>query len=284
MILSDTYSNFQGYSRIIEFYHQNKDKTSDNIELKLETWFEAPICSMLGAVIYLMQKKFNEIQIDPGVAEDILGRNGFLAFLGREKIADVQNTTISYQLLSATDHKYFNSYVMKELLSKPDLPRMSDLLKKKIAESIYEIFVNAQMHSDTEKIFTCGQFFPKKHYIEFMITDIGIGFKENVRRRFGVNLTSDQTIDWAMKNGHTTKRGVSGGIGLALLTEFIQKNNGRIQIISGNGYWEINNAVISRKIFQLPFPGTMVNIRVRTNDPAAYVLVSEKDISDDGIF
>jgi hypothetical protein len=284
MILRQMQGDYQSYAELIEFYHQNKDKTFEDIDLKLEGWFEAPICSMLGAVIYLLQKKFNNIQVDPGVAEDILGRNGFLAFLGREKIADFQNTTISYQLLSVTDHKYFNSYVMKELLSKPDLPQMSDLLKKKIAESIYEIFINAKMHSETEKIFTCGQFFPKKHRIEFMITDIGIGFKENIKHRFSADLTSAQAIGWAMKNGNTTKKEVSGGIGLALLTEFIQRNKGKIQIISGDGFWEMNGKEISGKTFPWLFPGTMVNICVLTDDPAAYALVSEKDISDDDIF
>ncbi|MDR4507873.1 MAG: hypothetical protein MRJ65_06500 [Candidatus Brocadiaceae bacterium] len=45
---------------------------------------------------------------------------------------------------------------------------------KKITESIYEIFVNAQIHSETDFIYTCGQFFPNKHMIEFTIKDTGI--------------------------------------------------------------------------------------------------------------
>ena len=122
------------------------------------------------------------------------------------------------------------------------------------------------MHSNTEKIFVCGQFYPIKHRIEFMITDIGVGIKNVVNKRFNTNLTAIQAIKWAIKDRHTTKQDVSGGIGLSLLHDFIKINKGKIQIISNRGFWELDNDNIITKNFDNEFPGTMVNISVQTND------------------
>lgn len=277
-------TDYWGYSQLIDFYQKNKDNWFGTVDLKLSDWFAAPACSMLGAIIFLLEKEITTVKLDPMGAKEILSRNGFLSFLGSDRVKDYNNTTISYQALSPSDHKFFNKYVMSELLERPDLPKMSALLKKKIAESIYEIFVNAQMHSKTEKIFTCGQFFPSKHTIEFMITDIGIGFAESLAQRFDVKVKPIQAISWAMKYGLTTKKNVSGGMGLTLLQEFIEKNNGAIQVVSGNGYWEKIGDKVEKREFSLPFPGTMVNIQVRTDDQTEYALAEENYINENDIF
>jgi len=255
----------------------------ETIQVDIHGWFPANMCSMLGAILYLFQRNLNNISIntEPSITT-ILEKNNFLSFFGHARISDTHNTTISYQMLNPNDHLFFNGYIFNEFLSKPDLPQMSPLLKKKIAESIYELFVNAQIHSHTEKIFTCGQHYPNKKEIEFMITDIGIGFKESVNRRFGANISSIQAIRWAMEEGHTTKEETSGGLGLSLLKEFIHKNNGKIQVISGDGYWEYSGESIIEQTFREPFPGTVINIRVRTDDPCQYRLKSKaKKIGND---
>jgi len=268
-------NDYSGYRKMIDFYHERRNSVFEMIPLSLGSWFPANTCSLLGALLYLLQNNLNTIEIDPGNAGDILTRNGFLSFFGNPKIPDRNNTAISYEVLDPQDNRYFSNYVFREFLSKPNLPKMTVALRKKVAESIYEIFINAKMHSDTEKIFTCGQFFPNKHIIEFMITDIGIGIPESINRRFGVSFDSVTAISWAMKSGNTTKQGVSGGIGLALLQEFISQNRGKIQVISGDGFWELNERGVETKVFTNEFPGTAINIYVRTNDPASYALVSE---------
>ena len=210
----------------------------------------------------------------------ILKKNGFLANYGYEKNPDVNNTTIQYLKLRASDSRYFNSYVMNELLSRSDLPKMSDSLKKKIAESIYEIFVNAQIHSKSDYIYTCGQFFPHKEKIEFTIVDMGIGFKKHINDSFNFSLSSVQTIKWALINGNTTKKDVPGGIGLSLLTEFIKLNRGKFQIISDDGFYEVGETENSG-FLDSPFPGTIVNMEFRTDDTNSYRLSSESDYTDD---
>ena len=275
MQFPDINNDFNSYQRMIEYYHDKKELFFETLDIKLAGWFSANSCSMLGAILSKLQDNLNVIHVDAGNARNILERNGFLSFFGHEKTVDINNTTISYQHLSPEDDRYFNNYVMNEFLNKPDLPDMTKTLKRKLAESIYEIFINAKMHSGSDKIFTCGQFFPKRNEIEFMITDIGIGIREVVNRRFNTNLSSVQAIKWAITEGHTTKQGVSGGIGFSILGEFIEKNRGKIQIISNDGFWESSVSQVSTKFFKHEFPGTVVNISVRTDDDAHYSLVDE---------
>lgn len=273
--LRDIQNDFESYNQLINLYTHNKNKWIENIDINLSGWFSANTCSMLGAILTKFQDDLNTVNINANDSENILERNGFLAFFGHERAIDYYNTTIPYQVLSVDDDRYFNNYVFKVFISKPELPQMTTALKKKLTESIYEIFINAKMHSETRKIFICGQFFPKKEKIEFMITDIGLGIKNVVNNAFDANLSAIQAIKWAVQDKNTTKKGVSGGIGLSLLYEFIELNKGKVQIISNEGFWELNEGNITTKKFDNEFPGTMVNISVRTDDQNAYMLSSE---------
>lgn len=273
--ISDIDNDFKGYERLINLYEKNKNKMFEDININLTGWFPANTCSMLGAILTKFQDDLNTITVDADKAESILERNSFLSFFGHEKVNDYNNTTIPYQVLSIEDDRYFNNYVFNEFLSKSGLPTMTNTLKKKIMESIYEIFINAKMHSHTSKIFVCGQFFPGKHIIEFMMTDTGLGIKNVVNSRFNTKLSAVPTIEWAVQDRHTTKQGISGGIGLSLLHEFINKNKGKFQIVSNEGFWQLENGNITTKSFNNEFPGTMVNILIRTDDQNSYRFADE---------
>jgi hypothetical protein len=236
----------------------------------------------LGAVLDKFAGNINEIVFDnisPQV-EQILSKNDFLTFYGRPRVTDDKHTTIKFQKLKPTDGKYFKKYVIEELIGRNELPRMSEAVKEKVVEAIYEIFVNAQIHSDTTYIYTCGQFFPQKNVIEFTIVDIGIGFKEKVNRRFDRNLSSVQAIKWAIKDRNTTKTDISGGIGLSVLKEFIEFNKGKMQIVSDDGFYEFEKRSESSRLFKGSFPGTVVNLQFRTDDSGNYILKCELDTNN----
>ncbi len=267
-------TSFNSYNSLVSLYSSHKERLFEHINVELMSWFAANNSSALGAVLYLLKKQLNTVTINAGCADSILHKNGFLSFFGEDKGIDTHNTTIGYKELSPTDHLYFNEYVMGELLNKSCFPQMSQPLKKKIGEAIYEIFVNTEIHSESEKVFTCGQYFPQNKTLEFMITDIGIGIQEKVNRTFNSNLTALAAINWAMTDTHTTKS-VPGGIGLAILKEFIIKNGGNLTVVSGDGFWQMRAGMVSEHILVTPFPGTSVNIYVKTDDSKSYSLVSE---------
>ncbi len=283
-ILKDINASFESYQQLIEFYKENESKYFKTIEISFEKWFGANMSSVLGGILDILSNNLNSIIIKdiPDNIQRIIQKNGFLAYYGYPKTIDFNNTTIKYQKLKPNDGTFFNHYIMNELLERSELPKMSNPLKKKIAESIYELFANAKMHSKTKFVYTCGQFFPQKKLIEITITDTGIGFKNKINSRFGRDLTAIQAIEWAISTGHTTKQGISGGIGLSILKEFIEKNNGKIQIVSDNGFYQFSSNGLVKKSFSLPFPGSIINVQFRTDDIFEYGLSDEEN--DESIF
>ena len=282
--LTNIDNTFESYQKLISFYQRNRHSFFETIHIELKKWFSANMSAALGAVLDAFTSRLNEIQFDylsPKI-EAVLLKNDFLTYYGKQRAIDVNNTTIKFQKLKPTDGKYFKNYVIEELIEghNADLPKMSSGVKEKIVEAIYEIFVNAQIHSETQFIYTCGQFFPNKNKIEFTIVDSGIGFKEKINRRFNSNLTTMQAIKWAVQDKKTTKKGVSGGIGLALLKEFVEKNKGKMQIVSDDGFYQFDCEGEIVQEFKGNFPGTIVNLQFRTDDRNNYSLKSEIDIND----
>lgn len=277
-------NTFESYQCFIRLFENNKNELFSNIHLEIRNFFSANMSAVLGAILDKFTANLNEIHFDylsPQI-ESILLKNDFLTYYGKQRALDINKTTIKYQKLKPTDGKYFKNYVIEELIEGhiADLPRMSKGVKEKMVEAIYEIFVNAQIHSGTDFIYTCGQFFPNKNKIEFTIVDTGIGFKEKINQRFGSNLNAIQAIKWAVQDKKTTKQGVSGGIGLAILKEFVEKNKGKMQIVSNEGFYQYDVDGELSKEFVGQFPGTIVNLQFRTDDNNNYLLKSEIDIND----
>lgn len=276
--------SFESYQSLIQLYEKYKDESFGDIHLEFHKFFAANMSAALGAVLDKFTANLNSIHfdsIDPQI-EAILLKNNFLTYFGKQKAVDTNKTTIKYQRLDSTDGRYFKSYVIKELIEghNSDLPQMSKGVKEKIVEAICEIFVNAQIHSETEFIYTCGQFFPNKNKIEFTIVDIGIGFREKINKRFETNLRAIKAIKWAVEEKGPAKEGISGGLGLAVLREFVTANKGKMQIVSNDGFYQFNNTGEIQKEFRGEFPGTIVNLQFRTDDDNNYLLKDEININD----
>jgi len=280
-IIDNTFESFQS---LIQLYEAHRVDSFIDIHFEVCSFFAANMSAALGAILDKFIANLNSIHFDylnPKV-ETILSKNDFLTYFGKQRAVDINNTTIKYQKLKPTDGKYFKNYVIEELIEghTADLPQMSKGVKEKIVEAIYEIFVNAQIHSETEFIYTCGQFFPNKDKIEFTIVDTGIGFREKINKRFGSNLPATKAIKWAVEENKTTKKGVSGGLGLAVLKEFVNTNKGKMQIVSNDGFYQFDCDGEIVKKFRGEFPGTIVNLQFRTDDNNNYSLKSEIDIND----
>jgi hypothetical protein len=278
----------EGHEAIVNLYASARDCEFDEIGIDMSgcRWFDADMCAGFGAVLYSLGADLNTIRIF-GLASDveqILSKNGFLSTYGRSKLPDRWGTTIPYQRFDSKDDRFFGKYVENELMSRSQLPKMSKGLAKKFRESVFEIFSNAVIHSQTKLgIFCCGQFFPGRHRIDFCVADLGIGIRENVELSLGKKMDAPAAIAWATEGRNTTKRGpIPGGLGLKLLREFIGLNGGQIQIVSDAGYWCQKGTETNLHQLSAPFPGTVVNVEINTADKCSYVLASE--LSSDEIF
>ncbi|MFA7610672.1 MAG: ATP-binding protein [Sulfurimonas sp.] len=279
--LSNIHNDLDGYNQLVKLYEEHKDDIFEKIDIELQVWFDANLSALLGGILDKIKNdglndiNFTYIKND---IQTILQKNGFLSFYGYPKVYDTNHTTIEYKKLKPSDTRYFNQYLEDELLSRAEFPNMSEAVHDKINESIQEMFINATMHSETDFIYTCGQFFPKDSRLNFTIVDTGIGFAKRIKKDFDIKITSSDAIKWAMVEGHTTKQNVSGGLGLALLKEFITLNKGKIQIISGDGFYELHDN--NEKIQKLDsyYDGSIISMTFKTDDSKTYRFASEEDL------
>ncbi len=280
--LRDVRSTLAGFSQLADIATEVGDCTLDTIEVDMSAvgWIDANMSAPLGVLFAHWADALNTVQpvgLQSGV-ETILSKNLFLVGYGYPERSDTYGTVIPFRRFKPDDNRYFVSYVNKHMVGK-GIPKMSEGLGRRFKDSLLEVFVNAAMHSETNiGIFACGQFFPTQHRLDFCIADAGIGIRRKLRKELGLSLNSDAAINWALQEGHTTRKGaVPGGLGLKLLREFIALNRGCIQIVSDRGFWQCNTGGETLTRMPHSFPGTVVNLEINTADPHSYCLSSESD-------
>ena len=274
------------FDALAQLHAQTKEYVFDDIEIDmgLTHWFDADMCAAYGAILHNLRTRLNEVNLIhiPPRVEEILSKNGFLSHYGRDKIPDWWGTTIAYQRFDVKDDHYFAEYIEKEFIHRSEIPIMSPGLLKKFRESIFEMFSNAVLHSQTRLgIFSCGQFFPNQNRLDFTVADLGVGIPKNIQDYIGYALSPEKAIIWATEEFNTTKRGkVPGGSGLKILRDFIGLNGGSIQIASDAGYWQFRDGKIVTEPLSYPFPGTVVSVEINTADKHVYSLTSELNVDD----
>lgn len=279
-------SDYAGFSFLAKLSSQLGGLMLQNIELSFEhnTWFEANLCAVLGAIINKSQANLNDFtftNMQP-LQKNIMSRNHFLASFGGVKIEDGFNTTIKYRKSKISDEKLIHEYLFRELLGKEEFPKLSIGLKKEIERSIFEIYSNAIIHGGSENIYSCGQHFPNKipARVDFTIVNMGITIKENVSNFLKIDIAGKEAIVWAANEHNTTKpkeENIPGGLGLKIIQQFAKLNNGKIQIVSDNGYWQFTPKGITSNTIPYSFKGTIVNMEFNLDDKASYYLISEQD-------
>jgi hypothetical protein len=286
-------TDYNGYLEFVRLYHNLKEYENADIiiDFSCVKWFEANLCAILGAIEAILKAKNVNVtyeNLSPGI-NNILCRNGFIGnypIFNRDCSTD---TVVTFQRFEPHQDSAFNEYILRELLSKSDFPRHSELLGKRISESIFEIFENARTHGKCDYIHTCGQYYPRKTpaRLDITIVDIGKTIHKNVNDYLSSKLqafSASEAIAWAVEYGNTTKINRTGGLGLSLILEFIQKNDGVIQIISSNGMWEYKKKNIKMHLLPYPFPGTIVNIEFNFADSNYYKLKNESNLTINDIF
>lgn len=278
--------SLSGFEELVRLNAEVDKERFSRIEIDMTTtsWFDADMCAPLGAILYRIGHNMNTVHLTnpPSSVEKNLSKNGFLSHYGRMPIRDTYGTTIPYQRFDVKDDRFFANYVESKFVRRSEIPRMTQGLVKRFRESVFEIFSNAVIHSQTRLgIFSCGQFFPRRHRLDFSVADLGISIRRNVKEHTGLDLPAHEAIEWATQAQNTTKRGrIPGGLGLKLLSEFINLNGGRLQIVSDRGYWGLEKGYAQTERLSQPFPGTVVNVEINTADTQSYKLSSELKETD----
>jgi len=281
-------SNFNGFLGISNIYESAGSLFLDDIELdfSLCNFFEANMAAPLYAVIAIFRKGLNDVSVCNinSQTKDILRKNHFLTAFNIPILQDTYQTTLPFKIFKLNANEQFYDY-LEVYMNGKGIPKMSNELTKRFRQSLLEIFSNATIHSESDTgVFSCGQFYPKKHRLDFTFADAGIGIVENVRNYTkDSKLNSCDAVRWALAEGHTTKQGRQpGGLGLKLIQEFVRINGGKLQIVSESCFYELSSNGTKFEEMKSVFPGTCVNLEINTEDTNSYCLQSE--VNNSSIF
>jgi len=245
--------------------------------------FDANLSAVMGAFLDRLTENGHNIFLKSPKSAGVkraLSRNKFFKAFDLETKYEDRENYIEYRCFGVSDTQDFKEYIDKELIQKERFPSCSEKAKLKIIESIYEIFANAVSHSGSKQVYCCGEVHSRmgRTMLDMTFVNLGKSVVENVNNflmgRGKTSMDSCQTLEWAFIEGNTTKQ-VPGGLGLSILKQFIEMNEGTIQMVSGDAMLEINGNIPTDTKLDKWFPGTIVTVEFNCNDNKTYIMTDE---------
>ena len=257
----------------------------DHVDIRFDfsecTFLGQNAVAFLGGLARLILQRGGNVgfawdSLEEAVAAN-LAQNGFMsAFSGPRK--PWSGNSIPYREDPQHDPYGFERYLTHFWLGRGWV-NVSSRLSEAIVGNMAEVYLNAFDHARSPTgVFACGQHFPNIKQLNLAIVDFGVGIPSNVRmfhssRYAPEDLSSISCMKWAFQRGTSTKPG-GRGIGLDLLREFVQKNGGRLEMFSHEGYVCVADGRVSYAERPTFFEGTLVNISLHC-DESHYCLASE---------
>lgn len=241
-------------------------------------WFHASLTSMLGGMISICNKHGKNVTLNivkDSPVEEFFNRAGLFSEHFNYDILENRNA-IRVKELDLNNEEYINSYIDNILKLAPVV--LTEKCRQVIYSTIYEIFDNAEEHSEAKYgIHAGGYWFPKKQKMSFSVYDTGIGIPTSIIRNVDSKMNSKEAFLWALKSGNSTRqleRGVPRGVGLANLIKFIDLNGGAMTIIS-NDIMYVRENKTNRIELKNNTLGTMINITINADYDHIYTYGKE---------
>jgi hypothetical protein len=197
-----------------------------------------------------------------------LGQNGFLNHFGHTQEPWPGNS-IPYCAHQQQDKSTIHTYLCDQWLGRGWVD-VSPALQNQIIGKVVELYNNAFQHSDSPiGVVSCGQRYHNRGRLHLSLIDMGRGIPNTVRSLpKHTDLSSIEAMEWAFIPGNTTMSGLSCGLGLSVLHDFLQENQGELKIFSNDAYWRIKSGKIECSQQKINFSGTFVNLELRCDQPA----------------
>ncbi|MDD5757989.1 MAG: ATP-binding protein [Desulfobulbaceae bacterium] len=233
--------------------------------------------AFLGGLARLIQYRQGRVDFKWGTLQrnifTNLAQNGFLAAFGFPKSAWLGNS-IPYREDSFQDKDAVINYLKTRWIGhKWVQAHISERLQDSMIGKVWEIYANAFEHGQSPTgVFSCGQYYPDQQELKLTVVDFGIGIPAKVRLHFrhdprALHISASNCLQWAFKRGHSTgTEGISRGVGLDLLKEFVKINKGGLDLFSHEGCARVDekiDMVANRTSF---FEGTLVNITLKCDE------------------
>lgn len=277
-------TDLDGYNELARIFKHINNQEDPEITINFDgcVSFDANLSAALGAI--LMEFLSNEghrvwlSRPKAGPVRKSLSRIHFLRAWDIATNVEEREYYIPYRQFRSNDETDFKKYLDEQLLHKQKFPQHSETAGGKIQESIFEIYANAVSHGETNYVYSCGEYKEDRHMLDMTIVDCGITIPSKVNRYMSdhclISLSPIEAVKWAFVSGNTTKN-EAGGLGLAILKEFISLNEGALQVVSDNAFLEMKGDKVESFLLDLPFPGTIVNMRFNFDDKKSYRMSDE---------
>lgn len=290
----------------INYYEKITKHTDNNTKIILDfsntEYIRNNYISIIGMAIEILKSQDISVDVIPpndNKVYKLLNDTGFIykyAENHRNTKIDTKNMnmiTYTHIPLKNFDEEIsdFYFYFFKKLSER--MENLSPNLLKKIIQKIFELFSNVFRHSYSELgLFCSGQFYPDTNKFYFTIVDNGTTIRKNVnkflKKEFKKNknftdlvlnrkfkpFNGIDSIIWAIKDKNSTTG--AGGLGLSLLEDLITQSNGRLEIISNNGYYKLEQKEVVKKTIET-FEGTIISIGLDTCKDKYFYLNGDKD-------
>jgi len=280
------YKNLLFLIRLSDFAASTRNQKI-KLDFKYNRWIDLNLSAVLGSIVLQLEKNKNDIIVVNCThsAQRMLHRNNFFPYYGFTSLNKI-SSTVPFMVFDTKDESKFGEYLDIEFFPKFADFQLDNVSRKKIILSMLEIFSNAVIHSECKSIFCCGQLYPRIYHnlhLDFTLVDIGRTIQQNVSDFFHREISGNKAIEWAVQKGNTTKTGsVPGGLGLHIMTDYLSINRGRVQIVSGDGFWQSTPARKKSIKMDTSFPGTIVNLKFPIEHSWPHVKTVENKIKDNG--
>lgn len=198
--------------------------------------------------------------------------SGLYSFFTGDTTDYTNKNTIPFKEIHMEDDaiiKYIDSII--DLAPIHLTPQCRDLL----FTNIYEIFNNSTEHAAAKLgVFACGHWMPNKKQLVFSVYDTGIGIPELVKQKICPDFTSQRALRWALTSGNSTSQlndGVPRGIGLPNLKQFVSLNNGSLDILSNDVYYNYKGTGTFHSL-DTPTIGTLIGLTIIADDEHIYAV------------
>jgi anti-sigma regulatory factor (Ser/Thr protein kinase) len=253
----------------------------------------------LTAILYSVANEWLEMEArvySSGMSDKIkeaFSKNGFLKSVGiPSETTDTYNTTIPIFNGYSQNEYAIKAYLDEFVFNNEHWPRSynnSLFGIETINSAIYEFTRNVNEHSGSNRVFMCGQFYPRNNNLRFCIVDKGKSIPFNIRNLLPnlAALTDCDVIEWATGKGNSTKPDkVAGGVGLYSIKQSMI-NYGEVTILSNEGLWKQALLGGHRHIpLTSKFGGTIIHLNFFLDKIPSYMPSQSEDatINNDDIF
>ncbi|MBN2595760.1 hypothetical protein [Labilibaculum sp.] len=254
-------NNFQGYVFFSEMHHQTKNCFEEQIVLNFANTkvIESNLFAILGSVIAGLERRKNKVRL-VNMQEPIQNLFNSKKLINGSARKYLWKCFVKCQQFASVDEEALADYLEKRIFPERPEVKLNKQLKMAVQLCVAEVYRNAFAHSNCKEVFIAHYYSVYNKKLLISIVSQGRPFSLLVNKTLNKRLNGVGAIEWAVENGHTTEKDAHKGIGLYTIRQFIKQNQGKIQILSGDGVWKQVKHRSFSKLYEKEFPGSIITL------------------------